>query len=121
MFSPLRKVGNIAEKLTLKFLEKQSLRLIKKNYLTKVGEVDLIMFKDYTIVFIEVRYLFNNDFISNIASINYSKQRRIIKSAQLFLQQNPEYQDFICRFDVVGVKNSLKYPKFNWIKDAFIL
>jgi putative endonuclease len=35
------------------------------------------------------------------------------------LQKHPEYDDFICRFDVVGLEFDLKYPKIDWIKDAF--
>jgi Holliday junction resolvase-like predicted endonuclease len=26
---------------------------------------------------------------------------------------------YICRFDVVGLEFDLKYPKIDWIKDAF--
>jgi putative endonuclease len=36
-----------------------------------------------------------------------------------FLQKTTQYDDFICRFDVVGLESDLKCPKINWIKNAF--
>jgi putative endonuclease len=36
-------VGNKAEKLALRYLKKNGLKLIEQNYLTKFGEIDIIM------------------------------------------------------------------------------
>ena len=123
MWSPKRKKGNIAEQLVKNFLLKQNLKLIQQNYLTKFGEIDLIMLeKDIindTLVFVEVRYRKNSNYGDSVASVNFSKQQKIIKTSQIFLQQNPKYQDSICRFDIVGMQNSLKSADINWIKNAF--
>jgi putative endonuclease len=125
MWSPLRKVGNTAENIAKKFLQKNQLKLVKANYLSKFGEIDLIMLdtssNDEILVFIEVRFRTSDNFTTSVESINTNKQKKIIKTAQIFLQQNPKYTDNICRFDAVGVENSLKSPKINWIQNAFIL
>ncbi|ALE52516.1 hypothetical protein SP60_04370 [Candidatus Thioglobus autotrophicus] len=121
MFSIKRQVGNQAEDIALKYLIQQGLTLIEQNYLTKVGEIDIIMLDkaEQVLVFVEVRYRKNTRFGSATDTVTSSKQAKIIRSAQRYLQQHDEFDEYICRFDVVGLESDLKYPKINWIKDAF--
>lgn len=130
-------LGKKAEKQALKYLKRQGLQLITKNYLTKVGEIDIIMIDDNTLVFVEVRYRLNNFYGDAIDTINSNKQQKIIRTAEIFLQKYEKYENFICRFDVIGIKSNLKYRKPSvinkikylltdnfyayWIKDAFEL
>ena len=99
----------------------QGLKLIEQNYLAKVGEIDIIMLDkaEQVLVFVEVRYRKNTRFGSATDTVTPSKQAKIIRSAQRYLQQHDEFDEYICRFDVVGLESDLKYPKINWIKDAF--
>lgn len=121
MFSFKRKIGNQAEQIALDYLSKQGLKMIEQNYLTPLGEIDIIMLDKHTneLVFIEVRYRKNTEFGCAIETVNHSKQVKITKTAQQYLQYQQQYQDFSCRFDVVGIESNLKYPTINWIKDAF--
>ncbi|CAC9435805.1 UPF0102 protein YraN [uncultured Gammaproteobacteria bacterium] len=121
MFSLKRQVGNKAEKLALQYLKKNGLKLVEQNYLTKFGEIDIIMLDklEQTLVFVEVRYRENMRFGSAISTINNAKQEKIIYAANHFLQKTSQYDDFICRFDVVGLESNLKCPEINWIKNAF--
>lgn len=114
-------MGNQAESVALKYLTQQGLTLIEQNYLTKGGEIDIIMLDkaEQILVFVEVRYRKNNFFGSAVDSVDSSKQTKIIHTANHYLQQNSEFDNFICRFDVIGVESDLKYPKIYWIKDAF--
>jgi len=97
------------------------LQLIEKNYLTRFGEIDLIMLdnEQSTLVFIEVRYRQNSNFRSPIDSAIQTKQSKLIRTAKQYLQQHCQYDDFICRFDVIDLESDLKYPKITWIKYAF--
>ena len=121
MFSFKRQVGNQAETIALKHLCKHGLELIEQNYLTQAGEIDIIMLdkSEQTLVFIEVRYRQNTQFGSATESVDRHKQAKLIRTAQYYLQRHSKYQEFICRFDVVGVESDLKYPTINWIKNAF--
>ena len=58
MFSFKRQTGNQAENLALIYLQENGLQLIEQNYLTKMGEIDIIMLdkSEQTLVFVEVRY-----------------------------------------------------------------
>jgi putative endonuclease len=121
MFSFKRKIGNQAEEIALQYLQKYGLTLLDKNYTTRLGEIDIIMLDkaNDTLVFVEVRYRANNSFGTSVETVIRSKQQKIIRTALLFLQAQQKYQDFVCRFDVIGIESELKYPKIYWIKDAF--
>ncbi len=121
MFSFKRQIGNQAEAIALDYLSGQGMQLIEQNYLTPLGEIDIIMLDkvDNELVFVEVRYRNNTEFGSASETVNYKKQVKITKTAQQYLQHQQQYENFTCRFDVVGVESNLKYPKINWIKNAF--
>lgn len=121
MFSFKRQIGNQAETTALVHLTNQGLELIEQNYLTKLGEIDIIMLdsQSKTLVFVEVRYRKNNQFGSATESVDHNKQTKLIRTAEHYLQTHPDYQNFVCRFDVVGVESDLKYPEIDWIKNAF--
>ncbi|CAC9527619.1 UPF0102 protein YraN [uncultured Gammaproteobacteria bacterium] len=97
------------------------MQLIEQNYLTRFGEIDIIMIvqDEQVLVFVEVRYRQNARFGSAIDTVTTNKQEKLIRAAKLYLQAHNEYGEFICRFDVIGLESNLKYPKITWIKDAF--
>jgi putative endonuclease len=111
--------GESAESLARIFLEKQGFKLIQKNFRTKVGEIDLVMKDKSCLVFIEVRYRKNLDFGGAVASITASKQTRIRKTAQLFLQYNPNLDYIECRFDVIAISGVGENTRIQWIDNAF--
>jgi len=111
--------GESAESLAWAFLEKRGFKLIQKNFRTKAGEIDLIMKQKSCLVFIEVRYRKNQDFGGAAASITASKQTRIRKTAQIFLQQNPVLDYKECRFDVIAISGIGDNTEIQWIDNAF--
>ena len=111
--------GESAESLAGIFLEKRGFKLIQKNFRAKVGEIDLIMKDRSCLVFVEVRYRKNEDFGGALASITVSKQSRIRKTAQLFLQHNPNLDYEECRFDVIAISGIGENTRIQWIDNAF--
>ncbi|WP_371747944.1 YraN family protein [Psychrobacter sp. M13] len=105
--SPTQRQGSYFEQLACDYLQQQGLQLIAKNWQQpKVGELDLVMIEVgvawSTLVFVEVRQRQCSSFGDAALSVTTSKQRKIIKAAQYFLQQYPEYADYDCRFDVIA-------------------
>lgn len=117
--------GESAEQDACKFLIKNKLKLVSKNFNCKFGEIDLIMLDKQSLVFVEVRYRKNSQFGSGAESITISKQRKLIKTASYYLQQNPRTSQYATRFDVISMSASLNHSnsedesKIDWIKDAF--
>jgi len=75
------------------------------------------------LIFIEVRFRKNDFFGGGLASITAAKQRKLRRTAELFLQQNTQYEN--ARFDVVSMSknnqtnsNKQEYT-FEWIENAF--
>ncbi len=112
--------GADAESYAERYLQQQGLKSYTKNYRAKTGEIDLIMTQGDTLVFIEVRLRRNPFFSSAAETVDYRKQQKIIKTAQVFLQQQHLIDKVPCRFDVVAIDNNPKDPAaIHWIKNAF--
>lgn len=112
-------IGSIAEALAERYLKKNGLKLIARNYRCKSGEIDLIMRDHDTIVFIEVRLRSNPDYASALESVTAAKQQRIIKAASHYLLSHPDFASEPCRFDVVAIDKTDRGNQINWIKHAF--
>lgn len=95
------KLGILAEYIILFLYKICFYRILHRRYKTYVGEVDLIVVKGKTLVFIEVKAR-KYDLYDGIVS---SQQiNRIRSAAELFLSRNPEYSKYNIRFDFALVK-----------------
>lgn len=112
-------VGMQAEKLAEHYLQQHGLKLLRRNYHSRFGEIDLIMSDKDTIVFVEVRCRQENAWVSAVESINAGKIAKIQKTAQFYLMAFDVMPN--CRFDVIAVThNSSKIGyTIDWIKSAF--
>lgn len=104
--------GQNAERQAEAFLRKKGLKLLARNFKKPFGEIDLIMQMEDTIVFVEVRSRKNPFFISPLESVDKNKQRRIIKTAKVYLQ---DYPFMACRFDIVAILDEC----IQWVPNAF--
>ncbi|WP_211824670.1 YraN family protein [Kistimonas asteriae] len=114
--------GNRAEQAAQRFLAKQGLTLIARNYAWRGGELDLVMKDTDTLVFIEVRYRAQDGFGSSAESITWQKQQKLIRTAQHFLQQHRLTDKSACRFDIITAKPDSSRRgtlQIGWIKNAF--
>lgn len=111
----MKQRGDDAETLAANYLEAQGLSLLQRNYHCRFGEIDLVMKQDNTIVFVEVRMRSHMAFGGAAASITASKQQKLIRTAEHFLQQ---HGNATCRFDAI-LMNTLNSSQIEWIRDAF--
>jgi len=110
-------IGKSKEKLACRYLEDKGFQLIEKNYYCRRGEIDLIMRDKNSLVFVEVRYRKNDYFGSALESITIHKQRRLIFTAQHYLQQTRT--PLASRFDVVAISGPEENLSINWVENAF--
>ncbi len=115
LFKNTSQQGDAAEVIAADFLKKQGLKPVASQYRSRFGEIDLIMQDKETLVFIEVRLRKNKQFGGAEASIDGSKQRKIVMTAAHYLQQ---HGDASCRFDAV-LMDGMDIKNITWIKDAF--
>ncbi len=100
-----RDFGARGEYLARKFLESKGYVFIRANFRTQHGEIDLIMQENDEIVFVEVktRTLHSAALYGRGAkAIDKEKREHIIKSARIFLRQEPRLtKGLVPRFDAV--------------------
>lgn len=111
--------GKFYEDRALAFLHGHGLKEIQQNFHTRFGEIDIIAQDGDTLVFIEVRYRKSQHHGTALESVQFYKQRKIIKSAQLFLQKNGLTNKMPCRFDVIGITGKHEPLDIRWIRNAF--
>ncbi|MCX7552653.1 YraN family protein [Marinicella sp. S1101] len=111
--------GQQAETFAAQYLQRQGLKLLDQNYNTKLGEIDLIMRDGQCLVFIEVKFRARSDWAHAAETVTLSKQQKIIRTAQLYLQNKQLSDRVYCRFDVVAIDNEINEENLNWLKNAF--
>ncbi len=112
--------GNWGEDVVREFLEKNNYVFLEKNFLTKLGELDLVFKKMEYLVFVEVKTRKKHEDQIPVI-IPFSKQQRIVKTAKLFmLQRGYSLSDHVVRFDVAYVFYSPgERPEIKHIENAF--
>jgi putative endonuclease len=112
--------GLAYEKIALNYLSDQGLVHVDSNYRSKFGEIDLIMRDRDTLVFVEVRFRSASQYGNAASTITTSKQKKISKTANLFLTQRKLW-NHPCRFDVISIDRSApnRQESINWIPAAF--
>ncbi len=111
-------VGNDGENRAAAFLESKGFSIIERNWRTKRGEIDIIAFKNDTLVFIEVKTLPNGTLDMIQRELNYQKRERILKTSKRFLLKHRQYSNSYVRFDVIVIDMPGLEPVYH-IENAF--
>lgn len=114
-----KQLGIDAEDFAYHYLKKQGLKLVKKNFFCKLGEIDLIMQDHAELVFVEVRLRNNKLYSSAEESVTFYKQRKIINTAHYYLQIEQFKSLPACRFDVIALTRHNRDYDIQWYKNAF--
>jgi len=115
-----KELGKKGEEVALRFLKKKGYKIIEKNYVCKMGEMDIIAREKDTLVFIEVKTRTSMAFGPPQLAVNSTKQMQLSKVALYFLKEK-RLEDIKARFDVVAILLRPKGEEIELIKDAFDL
>jgi putative endonuclease len=115
-----KELGKKGEEKALRFLKKKGYRIIEKNYVCKLGEMDIIAKEKDTLVFVEVKTRTTTEFGPPQLAVNSSKQRQLSKVALNYLKEK-QLEEVKARFDVVAILLEEKGEQIELIKDAFEL
>ena len=111
-------VGEHAERCALEYLRREGLRPIDRNFRCRGGELDLVMLHGHCLVFVEVRYRQSKRFSDPALTVDARKQRKLVRTAAVFLSRNARYARLATRFDVIALTGAGQ-PRIRWIRDAF--
>jgi len=95
--------GDRGEDLAADHLRSAGYHIVKRNLRCRSGEVDIVVYKDDSLVFVEVKHWLAIPIQDLERSINGAKRRRILGCAREFVAQNPQWSRCRLRFDVVYV------------------
>lgn len=112
-----RAKGLRGELVARRFLEAEGYTVVAANYRWRGGEVDLVVEKDGTLVFVEVKTWDSLGEQDLEYGVDRRKQWRIRTCAEHFLSRRPPDRRKRVRFDVILVSRGLKNVRH--IEDAF--
>jgi putative endonuclease len=118
MKDPRRQLGDAGEDLAAAALKKQGYKILERNYVTPLGEIDLIARHRGELVFIEVKTRRSNRFAEPQDAVTPAKQARLQRLADYYLQRK-RLGEVEIRFDVVGITWADDRPSVEIIQDAF--
>lgn len=106
-------LGKAGERKAQIYLKKQGYKILKKNFKTPFGEVDIIARKDETVAFIEIKTRSSDKFGQPNEAVDKTRRQRYIRSAEYYFSTRDA--DVTIRFDIVEVLNG----EINHIINAF--
>ncbi len=112
-----RAKGLHAEQIAADHLTQLGYTIVERNFTCRVGEIDIIARHGGDLVFVEVRSRHSSEALDPVYSVNHQKQRRIIRTAEVYLGRQSGTLP-AARFDVVLVTLD-NPPIIEVIPDAF--
>jgi putative endonuclease len=109
------KIGRDAEDRAVEYLQGQGLEILSRNFRRRLGEIDVVARSGDVLIIAEVRTRSSQNFGGAAASVDWIKQRKIVKAAHQLLQSEPQLAKLRVRFDVIVVND----VDVEWIKHAF--
>jgi len=93
-------IGKLGEELAKKYLEKHDYKIIEQNYRTRYSELDLIVYKDKWLIFVEVRTKIGEQFGSPEETLNKQKIATLQRAAAAYAatqkHKGPYRIDAVC-------------------------
>lgn len=129
-----RRIGDIGENLACKFLKKEGLKIVERNYLKKWGEIDIVAKEKKTnkLHFVEVKTVSCENIRGEITAKmeNYKvdnnvhpwKLQRLTRVFQTYLLEKKIIEDREWQFDIIIVFLDLKdkISRIKYLKDIII-
>lgn len=114
-------LGKRGEELARNFLKKQGFNIVDHNFRCRYGEIDLILRKDRSFHFVEVKYRRTLEYGLPQESVNRKKQNKIHCVALFWLKKRHLPMDSEIHFDVLAISqdNNNNGTKYEYIEDAF--
>lgn len=112
--------GRAGEQRALQYLRQHGLFLLFRNFRCRGGEIDIVMLDSQQLVFVEVRSRGRRSFAPAAQTVDARKQRKLIRTAAMFVARHSRHAQRTMRFDVIGIDGPTE-TDITWLRDAFRL
>ena len=145
-----KELGNLGEKIACEYLVGKGFKILGRNYRISFGEIDIIANKKpallhkifqilnprwaglfsgarhifqkngSTIHFVEVKTIVQNDGFFPEDRVDYTKQRKLVNLARIWLQKNKYRQHQPYQIDIIGISvdENAKLVKLHYFPNA---
>ena len=96
-------IGRKGENIAATYLAQRGCVVLERNVRTAYGEIDLVVMKGESLVFVEVKTRTSKAFGYPETAITESKMLHMMNCAEHYLQQHPEY-NMPWQLDVISVE-----------------
>jgi putative endonuclease len=120
MSAARQELGKVGEAIAARWLRRRGWRVVAERFRSGHRDVDLIVERDGTVAFVEVKTRHGIAFGDPIEAVSWRKRRELIRSAMVWADRfGPPG---VCyRFDVVGVVATGRDAKIRHVENAFSL
>lgn len=108
----------MGEEKAVKFLTDNGYEIIKRNYRTKFGEIDIVAKEKEEIVFVEVKTRSSKKYGIPREAVDKNKINHIINVSKYFILKN-NLENYFLRFDIIEIYVLKNNYIINHIKNVF--
>jgi putative endonuclease len=113
-------LGRVGEGVAARWLRRRGWRVVAERFRNGHRDVDLIVERDGTVAFVEVKTRRDTAFGDPVEAVSWRKRRELIRSAMVWADRfGPPGASY--RFDVVGVVVVGRDARIRHVEDAFSL
>ena len=112
--------GQLGERIAERWLRRQGWRVVQRRFRSGHRDIDLVVEREGTIAFVEVKARRGSAFGDPIEAVNWRKQKELSRSAFVWIDRHGRPRESY-RFDVVGVLVEGERVRVRHVPNAFAL
>ena len=112
--------GELGERIAERWLSRHGWRVVQRRFRNGHRDIDLVVERDGTIAFVEVKARKGADFGGPVRAVDHRKRRQLERSAMVWIDRHGREADSY-RFDVVGVLLNGASVRVCHVENAFQL
>ena len=120
MSAARQQFGELGERIAERWLRRQGWRVVMRRFRNGHRDIDLIVEREGTVAFVEVKARSGSEFGDPVEAVNWSKQRELARSASVWIDRYGRPTDSY-RFDVIGVLMEGERVRIRHVPNAFSL
>src|SRR3954466_9078066 len=118
MSAGTQEFGELGERIAERWLRRNGWRLGQRRFRIGPRDIELIVTRDDTVAFVEVKARRGTAFGDPVEAVNWSKQKELARSASVWIDRHGRPSDSY-RFDVVGILVEGERVRVRHVPNAF--
>ena len=112
--------GELGERIAERWLLRRGWRVVQRRFRNGRRDIDLVVERDGTIAFVEVKARKGAEFGGPVQAVDYRKRKQLERSAMVWIDRHGREAESY-RFDVVGVLLNGASVRVCHVENAFAL